>query len=68
MRVAVIGAGSMGGMHADLLGGMEGVGELLVVDADETRAASVAERSGGRPASFATVVGEADAMVVATPP
>ncbi|MGI8657567.1 MAG: Gfo/Idh/MocA family protein, partial [Candidatus Limnocylindria bacterium] len=42
--------------------------ELLVVDADETRAASVAERSGGRPASFATVVGEADAMVVATPP
>ncbi len=68
MRVAVIGAGSMGGMHADLLGSMPGVDDLLVVDADETRAAAVALRAGGRAAPFETAVAEADAMVVATPP
>ncbi|MGI8828993.1 MAG: Gfo/Idh/MocA family protein [Candidatus Limnocylindria bacterium] len=68
MRVAVIGAGSMGGMHADLLGSMEGVDELLVVDADARRAAAVAQRAGGRACSFADAIGDADAMVVATPP
>ncbi len=68
MRVAVIGAGSMGGMHADLLGAMDGVDGLFVVDADAERARTVAERNGGRAVSFADALREADAMVVATPP
>ena len=68
MRVAVIGAGSMGGMHADLLGAMDGVEGVLVVDADAERAAAVAERAGGRAATFEEAVREAEAVIVATPP
>lgn len=68
MKVAVIGAGSMGGMHADLLGAMDGVDALFVVDADAERATTVAERNGGRAVSLQDALREADAMVVATPP
>ncbi len=49
MRVAVIGAGSMGGKHAQLLAGMPDVDEVLVVDAVSERAAQVARDVGGRP-------------------
>ena len=67
MKVAVIGAGSMGGMHSQLLGGLPDV-EVLVVDADASRAAAVASNAGGRAVSHALAFDEADAMVVATPP
>jgi myo-inositol 2-dehydrogenase/D-chiro-inositol 1-dehydrogenase len=67
MRVAVIGAGSMGGMHAALLGAMDDVTELLVVDADSERAAAVAARTGGDAVPMERAM-EADAVVVATPP
>ena len=46
MRVAVVGTGSIGAMHAALLAGMPDVDELLLVDTDEARAAVVAERTG----------------------
>jgi myo-inositol 2-dehydrogenase/D-chiro-inositol 1-dehydrogenase len=65
--VAVIGAGSMGGMHAQLLGGIEGVSEVLVVDTDTERAALVAGNAGGRPVSHEQALDEADAVVIATP-
>ncbi len=68
MKVAVIGAGSMGGMHAQLLGGIEGVDEVLVVDADTARAAAVAQAAGGRSVSHDEAIAAADAVVVATPP
>jgi myo-inositol 2-dehydrogenase/D-chiro-inositol 1-dehydrogenase len=68
MKVAVIGAGSMGGTHADLLGAMEEVTALYVVDADEARADEVATRNGGRAMSFEDAIEAADAIVVATPP
>jgi myo-inositol 2-dehydrogenase/D-chiro-inositol 1-dehydrogenase len=68
MKVAVIGAGTMGGMHADLLGAMDGVTALLVVDADADRASRAAERAGGRAMSFEAAITEADAIIVATPP
>lgn len=68
MRVAVIGCGSMGAMHATLLAAMPGVEELLVVDADADRANQVARRTGARTASAAQAIDEADAIVVATPP
>ena len=41
MRVAVLGAGSMGGMHARLLGPMPDVDRVLVVDAAAARASAV---------------------------
>ena len=67
MRVAVIGAGSMGGTHASLLGSMDGVDEVLVVDADADRASAVAADAGGRAVSLEAALATADALVVATP-
>jgi myo-inositol 2-dehydrogenase/D-chiro-inositol 1-dehydrogenase len=68
MKVAVIGAGTMGGMHADLLGVMDVVTALFVVDADAGRARRVAERSGGRATGLEAAFADADAIIVATPP
>ncbi|MGI8999846.1 MAG: Gfo/Idh/MocA family protein [Candidatus Limnocylindria bacterium] len=68
MKVAVIGAGSMGGMHADLLGAMDGIDGLYVVDANASRAAQVAQRTGGTDVTFEQAVELADALVIATPP
>lgn len=68
MRVAVIGAGHMGGMHAVLLSAMDEVDELLVVDADQTRAEEVARGAGGRAVACEEALGVAEAVIVATPP
>ena len=69
MRVAVVGAGSMGGMHAALLAELPEVDELLVVDTDATRATEVAARTGGRVAAgLDEAIETAAALVVATPP
>ena len=68
MKVAVVGAGSMGGMHADLLGAMDDVDGLYVVDADADRADEVARRNGGSAVSFEDAIEDADAIVIATPP
>lgn len=68
MRVAVLGAGSMGGMHARLLGAMPEVDELLVVDADAERAASVARAAGGTDVRRPEALDGADAVVIALPP
>ncbi len=68
MRVAVIGAGTMGGFHADLLGAMDEVTDLYLVDADEARADEVARRNGGRSTDLESALAAAEAIVVATPP
>ena len=67
MRVAVIGAGSMGAFHAQVLGAMSEV-ELLVVDVDEARAGMVADRAGGSAIGLEKAMERAEAIVVATPP
>lgn len=67
MRVAVIGAGSMGGRHAQLLAGMPEVDEVLVVDAVGARADAVARDVGGRVLTHEESLDAADAVVVATP-
>jgi myo-inositol 2-dehydrogenase/D-chiro-inositol 1-dehydrogenase len=67
MRVAVIGAGSMGGKHAQLLAGTQGVDEVLVVDALPERAAAVATDIGGRAVTHDAALDGAGAIVVATP-
>jgi myo-inositol 2-dehydrogenase/D-chiro-inositol 1-dehydrogenase len=68
MRVVVIGAGTMGGFHARVLGAMDEVTALFVVDADSARAERVAAEAGGRAVDFATALAEAEAVVIATPP
>lgn len=67
MRVAVIGAGSMGALHAELLGALPEV-ELAVVDVDAARAGAVAQRAGGRAIGLEEAMDWAEAIVVATPP
>jgi myo-inositol 2-dehydrogenase/D-chiro-inositol 1-dehydrogenase len=67
MRVAVIGTGSMGGRHAELLAGLPGVDEVLVADALPSRAATVARAVGGRALDHDDALAAADAVVVATP-
>jgi myo-inositol 2-dehydrogenase / D-chiro-inositol 1-dehydrogenase len=67
VRVAVIGTGSMGGMHASLLSELPGVAEVLVVDANADRAAAVAAETGGRALTHDEAIDAADAIVIATP-
>lgn len=67
MRIAVVGAGSMGGGHARLLATMPEVDEVLVVDAVAERAATVARAVRGRALAHDEALDAADAVVVATP-
>jgi myo-inositol 2-dehydrogenase/D-chiro-inositol 1-dehydrogenase len=67
MRVAVIGAGLMGGKHAQLLAGIPDVTEVRVVDADAARADAVARDVGGRATDRDAALDGADAAVIATP-
>lgn len=67
MRVAVVGAGTMGAEHARLLTELDGVDDVLVADADADRATTVARSLGGRATSTEEAVSAADAVVVATP-
>ncbi|GAA2861135.1 Gfo/Idh/MocA family oxidoreductase [Streptosporangium fragile] len=63
MRVGLMGLGRIGAFHAATLAAHPRVGELVVSDADEERAAQVAARFGAQ-------VGDAfdaDAVVIATP-
>ena len=68
MKVAVVGAGTMGALHAQLLAETEDVETVLVVDVDQGRASEEAARIGGRAASFEEALTEADAVVISTPP
>lgn len=67
MKVAVIGAGSMGGKHAQILAGLPGVDEVLVVDALASRAEAVAADVHGRAMDHDAALDTADAAVIATP-
>ena len=68
MKVAVIGVGRMGRLHAELLADLPGVTELLLADSDEMRAAGLATELRARGLDVEAAIGEADAVVVATPP
>ena len=67
MRVAVVGAGRMGGLHAELLGTMDDI-ELYVVEADAARADAVAQANGGTVVTLDEAVVVAEALIIATPP
>lgn len=68
MRVAVVGAGRMGGYHAEMLGSLDEVEALYVVDADPLRAEEVARRNGGTAVTFDDAIAAAEAVIIATPP
>jgi len=66
MRVALIGAGRIGTLHARLLAGTPGVDELVVADAMADRAATVAAGVGARAAaSIQEAMDGTEAVVIA---
>jgi predicted dehydrogenase len=68
MRVAVIGVGHLGRHHARLLGAMDGVELVAVVDLIRERAEEAAQKTGARPLTdYREIVGQVDAVTVAAP-
>lgn len=66
MKIAVIGAGRIGVLHAQLLAGRPEVDELLVTDVDADRATQAASQTGGRAMSgIEEAMDTADAVVIA---
>jgi myo-inositol 2-dehydrogenase/D-chiro-inositol 1-dehydrogenase len=66
MKVALLGAGRIGHLHARLLSATPGVDELIVADAIVDRAAEVATELGARAApSLEAALDGADAVVIA---
>jgi myo-inositol 2-dehydrogenase/D-chiro-inositol 1-dehydrogenase len=66
MRLALIGAGRIGRMHARILVATPGVDELLVADAVIESAMAAAEETGATlAADAATAIEQADAVVIA---
>jgi myo-inositol 2-dehydrogenase/D-chiro-inositol 1-dehydrogenase len=66
VKVALLGVGRIGRLHARLLSEIEGVDELFVADVDRGRAEEVADAVGATATpSVADAVARADALVVA---
>ncbi len=67
-RIAVVGAGRMGKLHARILSGMERTELLCIVDIDESTARAVAKQHHCQPFTRAEdAVALVDAAVIATP-
>ena len=65
MRVAQLGAGRIGAMHAGILAGLVEPGSLVVADPDQDRAAAVAATVGARATGVEQAIASADALVIA---
>jgi myo-inositol 2-dehydrogenase/D-chiro-inositol 1-dehydrogenase len=65
MRIAQLGAGRIGAMHAEILSGLLRPGELVVADVDAERARAVAEQVGAETAEIGPAIDSADALVIA---
>jgi myo-inositol 2-dehydrogenase / D-chiro-inositol 1-dehydrogenase len=65
MRVAQLGAGRIGAMHAGILSALVEPGSLVIADADPALAASVAESVGAQHAGIEEAIASADALVIA---
>lgn len=67
MKIGLLGAGRIGAFHARTLAAQPGVSELLIADADQDRARSVAADTGGTSvADTSEAIRRADAVVIAT--
>jgi predicted dehydrogenase len=67
LRVALVGAGSMGSLHARVLSQSLSAELTLVVEPDESRGAAVAEQWGSKWVPGLDDFDDVDAVVVATP-
>lgn len=65
MRVAQLGAGRIGAMHAAILADLLEPGTLVVADVDPARAASVAATTGATASGIEEAIASADALVIA---
>jgi myo-inositol 2-dehydrogenase / D-chiro-inositol 1-dehydrogenase len=66
MRLAVLGVGRMGQLHARIAVGLPGVDEVIVQDADATRARELARAIGAEPVPDAgKAIRAADAVIIA---
>jgi myo-inositol 2-dehydrogenase / D-chiro-inositol 1-dehydrogenase len=66
MKIALLGAGRIGRLHARILSATPGVDELLIADAMPERATEAAEEVGGRAVpTLEAALDEADAVVIA---
>ncbi|MBP9727081.1 MAG: Gfo/Idh/MocA family oxidoreductase [Gammaproteobacteria bacterium] len=69
IRIAVVGAGSMGERHARFLNDCDGVDLVGIVDSNFSKAEKLSLELGCMPYQFAEqVVGKIDAVTIATPP
>ena len=66
MRIAQLGAGRIGAMHARILAEFIDPADFVVADVVEERAATVAGAVGARSASVADAIADADALVIAS--
>jgi predicted dehydrogenase len=68
LRVAVIGAGHLGRIHARIAAGLEEIELVAVADPVESARTSVAQETGTRAvADYRDLIGEIDAAIIATP-
>jgi len=65
MRIAQLGAGRIGAMHAEILAGLVEPGTLVVADIEPERARSVAAAVGAESAALEEAIASADALVIA---
>ena len=65
MRLALLGAGRIGAMHARILAGLVEPGSLVVADPEPGRAGSVAATVGAQAAGIEEAIASADALVIA---
>jgi myo-inositol 2-dehydrogenase / D-chiro-inositol 1-dehydrogenase len=65
MRVAQLGAGRIGAMHAEILAGLVEPGELTVADVVPSRADTVARAVGARAVEIGEAIQGAEALVIA---
>ena len=68
LRVAVIGTGHLGRIHARIAAGLDDIELVAVVDPVESSRTSVAQETGTRAvADYRELIGQIDAAIIATP-
>jgi predicted dehydrogenase len=67
-RIALIGAGAIGGTYLDVLAGLDSAELTIVCDLDRAAGEAAATRSGAAVVDDYRLIGDVDGVIVATPP